>query len=540
VSDTGTKRRMQAPWVVRMYRSAVVKKWAMALSGIVLIVYVVAHLVGNLKAYLGPEELDAYGEALRDLGHEIFPRTSLLWLMRGGLAIAFVIHIHAAYSLTYTNWKARGGRYRERDYAVASYSSRTMRWTGLIVLLFDRRRHRAGRSASAAATLGELGYRVKAFTFHDSARRAHSIAAQGGINAAKNYHGDGDSVFRLFYDTVKGGDYRSREANVYRLAEVSQQHHRPGHGAGRALRPGVRRDCSTTARSAGRRSRGPSTPGARPASSCCSAPTRHSDAQVERHGRAAHPLRDARGVVVDGRAVGIVTRDLVTGEIERHSAHAVVLATGGYSNVFFLSTNAMASNVTAAWRAHRKGAAVRQPLLHPDPPDLHPGVRRVPVEADADVGVAAQRRRIWVPKDPDETRPRRHPRGGPRLLPRAQVPGLRQPRPARRRVPQRQGAWSTPAGRRARSRTASTSTSPTRSSARGRTRSTSVRQPVRDVRAHHRRGPLPGPMRIYPAPHYTMGGLWVDYNLMTTIPGCTRSGRPTSPTTAPTGSAPRR
>jgi succinate dehydrogenase / fumarate reductase, cytochrome b subunit len=136
VSDTGTTRRMQAPWLVRMYRSAVVKKWAMALSGLALVVYVIAHLIGNLKAYLGAEELDAYGEALRDLGHEIFPRTSLLWLMRGGLAIAFVIHVHAAYSLTYTNWKARGGRYRERDYAVASYASRTMRWSGLIVLLF--------------------------------------------------------------------------------------------------------------------------------------------------------------------------------------------------------------------------------------------------------------------------------------------------------------------------------------------------------------------------------------------------------------------
>jgi succinate dehydrogenase / fumarate reductase, cytochrome b subunit len=136
VSDTGTRLRIQAPWVVRVYRSAVVKKWAMAVSGIVLVVYVVAHLIGNLKAYLGPEEIDAYGEALRDLGGDLVPRTSLLWLMRAGLAAAFVIHVHAAYSLTITNWKARGGRYRERDYAVASYASRTMRWSGLIVLLF--------------------------------------------------------------------------------------------------------------------------------------------------------------------------------------------------------------------------------------------------------------------------------------------------------------------------------------------------------------------------------------------------------------------
>jgi succinate dehydrogenase / fumarate reductase, cytochrome b subunit len=136
VSDTDTKRRLRSPWVVRFYRSAVVKKWVMALSGIVLIAYVIAHMVGNLKVYLGPDEINHYGEALRDLGGDLFPRTSLLWLMRIGLLAAFVLHIHAAYSLTYTNWKARGGRYRERDYAVASYSSRTMRWSGLIVLLF--------------------------------------------------------------------------------------------------------------------------------------------------------------------------------------------------------------------------------------------------------------------------------------------------------------------------------------------------------------------------------------------------------------------
>jgi succinate dehydrogenase / fumarate reductase, cytochrome b subunit len=136
VSDTDTARRMRAPWIIGFYRSAVVKKWAMALSGIVLIAYVVAHLVGNLKVYLGADEINHYGEALRDLGGDLFPRTSLLWAMRVGLLFAFVVHVHAAYSLTYTNWKARGGRYRERDYAVADYSSRTMRWSGVIVLLF--------------------------------------------------------------------------------------------------------------------------------------------------------------------------------------------------------------------------------------------------------------------------------------------------------------------------------------------------------------------------------------------------------------------
>ena len=137
-------------WPIRFYRSAVGKKWVMALSGIVLVVYVIAHLIGNLKAYFGAEELDAYAEALRDLGGDLFPRTSLLWIMRAGLTLAFVFHVHAAYSLTYTNWKARSGRYQERDYAVASYASRTMRWTGLIVLLFVAF-HLADLSNSAAA-----------------------------------------------------------------------------------------------------------------------------------------------------------------------------------------------------------------------------------------------------------------------------------------------------------------------------------------------------------------------------------------------------
>jgi succinate dehydrogenase / fumarate reductase cytochrome b subunit len=129
-----TSRRL--PWVFEFYRSAVVKKWVMAITGIILILYIVAHLIGNLKMYLGPEEMNEYGEALRDLGGALVPRTSLLWLLRVGLLVAAVLHVHAAYSLTYTNWRARGGRYQERDYAVASYASRTMRWSGTIVLLF--------------------------------------------------------------------------------------------------------------------------------------------------------------------------------------------------------------------------------------------------------------------------------------------------------------------------------------------------------------------------------------------------------------------
>jgi len=136
VTAADTKPRFQPPWIVRFYRSAVVKKWAMALSGIVLIAYVIAHLYGNLKMYMSAEQVNHYAEALRDLGGDLFPRTSVLWAMRLGLLAALILHVHAAYSLTYTNWKARGGRYQERDYAVANYASRTMRWTGIIVLLF--------------------------------------------------------------------------------------------------------------------------------------------------------------------------------------------------------------------------------------------------------------------------------------------------------------------------------------------------------------------------------------------------------------------
>ena len=135
-APTQQKPRRKVPWAIEFYRSAVGKKWVMALTGVVLITYVVAHLIGNLKAYLGPEEIDKYGEALRDLGGDLVPHTSLLWLMRGGLLLAFLLHVHAAYSLTYTNWKARGGRYAARDYAAADFASRSMRWTGTIVLLF--------------------------------------------------------------------------------------------------------------------------------------------------------------------------------------------------------------------------------------------------------------------------------------------------------------------------------------------------------------------------------------------------------------------
>ncbi len=227
--------------------------------------------------------------------------------------------------------------------------------------------------ASAAATLGELGYNVKCFCFQDSPRRAHSIAAQGGINAAKNYQNDGDSIYRLFYDTVKGGDFRAREAQRLPPGADQRQHHRPVRRPGRALCARIRRHACRTAPSAAPRSRERSTPGARRASSFCSAPTRRSSARSTPGTVTMYPRTEMLDlVVVNGNARGIITRNLVTGEIERHLADAVCLATGGYGNVFYLSTNAKGSNATAIWRAYKRGALFAQSLLHPDPPHLHP------------------------------------------------------------------------------------------------------------------------------------------------------------------------
>ncbi|MGA7270639.1 MAG: FAD-binding protein, partial [Acidimicrobiia bacterium] len=208
--------------------------------------------------------------------------------------------------------------------------------------------------ASAAATLGELGYNVESFTFHDTPRRAHSIAAQGGINAAKNYRNDGDSVYRLFYDTIKGGDYRSREANTYRLAEVSlniiDQATAQGVPFAREY-GGLLDNRSFGGAQVSRTFYARGQTGQQLLLGAYQALMRQVHAgSVKLHTRTE--LLDI--VVVDGRAVGIVTRDLITGAIESHSGHAVVLATGGYSNVYYLSTNAMACNVTAAWRAHRR------------------------------------------------------------------------------------------------------------------------------------------------------------------------------------------
>ena len=230
--------------------------------------------------------------------------------------------------------------------------------------------------ASAAASLGELGYNVLNFCIQDSPRRAHSIAAQGGINAAKNYQNDGDSVYRLFYDTVKGGDYRSREANVYRLAQLSV------NIIDQCVAQGV-----PFAREYGGLLDNRSFGGAQVSRTFYA---RGQTGQQLLLGAYQSLMRQVHArrvrlfarremldlVVVDGKARGIIVRNLVTGEIERYAGDAVILATGGYGTAYYLSTNAVNSNVTAAWRAHKRGALLREPVLHADPPDLHPGQRR--------------------------------------------------------------------------------------------------------------------------------------------------------------------
>ena len=374
--------------------------------------------------------------------------------------------------------------------------------------------------ASAAATLGELGYQVEVFTFHDSPRRAHSIAAQGGINAAKNYHNDGDSVFRLFYDTVKGGDFRSREANVYRLADVSlniiDQATAQGVPFAREY-GGLLDNRSFGGAQVARTFYARGQTGQQLLLGAYQAMMRQVDAgRVTLHTRSE--MLDV--VLEDGRAVGIVARDLVTGEVQSHSGHAVVLATGGYANVYFLSTNAMASNVTAIWRAHRRGAAFANPCFT----QIHPTCIPASDEFQSKLTLMSESLRndgrIWVPKSPDETRPtneipeadrdyyleRMYPAYG-NLVPRDVAS-----RAAKRMVDAGRGVGPLKNG---------------------------VYLDFKESIAQEGRAAIEGrygnlfemynritdedpysePMRIYPAPHYTMGGLWVDYNLMTTIPG---------------------
>jgi succinate dehydrogenase / fumarate reductase flavoprotein subunit len=374
--------------------------------------------------------------------------------------------------------------------------------------------------ASAAATLAELGYEVDAFTFHDSPRRAHSIAAQGGINAAKNYPNDGDSIFRLFYDTVKGGDYRSRESNVYRLAQVSvdiiDQCTAQGvpfardYGGLLANRSFGGAQVSRTFYARGQT-------GQQLLLGAYQALMR----QVHLGGVKLHTQSELLDVVVkDGKAVGIITRHLLTGEVTSHSAHAVVLATGGYGNAYYLSTNAMKSNVTAAWRAHRKGAFFANPCFT----QIHPTCIPASDEFQSKLTLMSESLRndgrIWVPDRAGDDRAaseipegerdyyleRRYPAFG-NLVPRDVAS-----RAAKREVDQMKGVGPLKNG-----------VFLDFADAIDRLGEDTIRARYSNLFEMYERitgeDPYRQPMRIYPAVHYTMGGLWVDYNLMTNIPG---------------------
>jgi succinate dehydrogenase / fumarate reductase, flavoprotein subunit len=374
--------------------------------------------------------------------------------------------------------------------------------------------------ASAAATLAELGYEVKVFTFHDSPRRAHSIAAQGGINATKDYRNDGDSVFRLFYDTVKGGDFRSREANVYRLAQVANEviDQATAQGVPFAREYGGLLDnrsfggvqVSRTFYARGQT-------GQQLLLGAYQAMSRQIAAgKVELHTRTE--LLDI--VVHEGRAVGVVVRNLLTGEVSSHSAHAVVLATGGYSNAFFLSTNAKASNATAIWRAHRKGAAFANPCFT----QIHPTCIPQSDETQSKLTLMSESLRndgrIWVPLRADDDRTpgsipeserdyyleRRYPAFG-NLVPRDVAS-----RASKAMIDEDRGVGARGNG-----------VYLDLAEAIARLGEDTIRSRYGNLFQMYERitgeDPYRVPMRIYPAPHYTMGGLWVDYNLMSTVPG---------------------
>ena len=374
--------------------------------------------------------------------------------------------------------------------------------------------------ASAAATLGELGYRVKAFTFHDSARRAHSIAAQGGINAAKNYQGDGDSIYRLFYDTVKGGDYRSREANVYRLAEVSvniiDQATAQGVPFAREY-GGLLDNRSFGGAQVSRTFYARGQTGQQLLLGAYQALARQvSLGTVKMHNRVE--LLDI--VRKDGRAVGIVVRDLVTGELSSHSAHAVVLATGGYSNAFYLSTNAMKCNVTAAWRAHKKGAYFANPCYT----QIHPTAIPASEEFQSKLTLMSESLRndgrIWVPKEPGDNRRA------------SEIPESERDYYLERKYP----SFGNLVPRDVASRNAKTQVDAGKgvgplnngvfldfADAINRLGRDTIADRYGNLFDMYERitgeNPYERPMRIYPAPHYTMGGVWVDYHLETTVPG---------------------
>ncbi len=373
---------------------------------------------------------------------------------------------------------------------------------------------------AAAATLGELGYRVKAFTYHDSPRRAHSVAAQGGINAAKNYQNDGDSVFRLFYDTVKGGDFRARESNVYRLSEVSANiiDQCAAQGVPFAREYGgtlANRTFGGVLVSRTFYARGQT--GQQLLLGAYSSLNRQIDAgTVEMYNH----REMVEVVIVDGRARGIVTRDLITGEYEVHTADAVCLATGGYANVFFLSTNAMACNVTAAWRAHRRGALMANPCYT----QIHPTC--IPQSGDYQSKLTLMSEslrndgRVWVPTAEGEVRaPGEVPDGERDYYLERKYPTFGNMVP--RDVASRNAKYVCDEGR---------GVGATRRAvyldfrdAIGRDGEDAIRARYGNLFHMYEKitgdDPYTTPMRIYPAPHYTMGGLWVDYNLMSNVEG---------------------
>ena len=357
-----------------------------------------------------------------------------------------------------------------------------------------RRRHQvvvvgAGLAgASAAATLSELGYRVRCLCFHDSPRRAHSVAAQGGINAAKNYQNDGDSVERLFYDTLKGGDFRSRESNVYRLAELSARiiDHAVAQGVPFAREYGgqlANRSFGGALVSRTFYARGQTGQqlllGAYQAL-----------AKEEAAGSVTMlPRREMLDlVVVDGRARGVIARDLVSGAVEAHFGDAVVLATGGYANAYFLSTNAKASNATAIWRAYRRGAAFANPgfvQFHPTClPAAGPSQAKLTLMSESLRNDA----RVWVPSRPgDDRRPDADPGGRARLLPRAPLSALRQPRAPRPGLAGGEGRVRRGPRRRARRERRLSRSGRGRGAPGRRCAARALREPLRHVRAGHRR-----------------------------------------------------
>jgi succinate dehydrogenase / fumarate reductase flavoprotein subunit len=403
--------------------------------------------------------------------------------------------------------------------------------------------------ASASASLAEMGYNVKTFCFQDSPRRAHSIAAQGGINAAKNYQNDGDSTYRLFYDTIKGGDYRAREANVHRLAEVSaniiDQCVAQGVPFAREY-GGLLDNRSFGGTQVQRTFYAAGQTGQQLLLGAYSALSRQiAKGTVEMYNR--HEMMDV--VVVDGKARGIIARNLVTGELERHAAHAVLLCTGGYGNVFFLSTNAMGSNVTAAWKAHKKGAYFANPCYT----QIHPTC--IPVSGDHQSKLTLMSEslrndgRIWVPKNLEDAKAIREGRLKPTQIAEENrdyylerrypafgnlVPRDVASRAAKERCDAGYGVnktgeavyldYSSAIVRYGKTQAKLKNIDNPSDAQIKELGKAVVEEKYGNLFQMYEKivdeNPYETPMMIYPAVHYTMGGLWVDYNLMTTIPGC--------------------